>query len=84
DPQAAEGDLYSLAACNEAGLARLLETLDEFDLDGLDAVGATIIENSRAAMLEEVRKVPFGRYEYAMRIDGYDAPVDLVVAVTVG
>lgn len=83
DPQAAEGDLYSLAACNEAGLARLLETLDEFDLDGLDAVGAMIIENSRAAMLEEVRKVPFGRYEYAMRIDGYDAPVDLVVAVTV-
>lgn len=83
DPRAAEGDLYSLAACNEAGLARLLETLDEFGLDGLDEVGAMIVENSRAAMLEEVRKVPFGRYDYAMRIDGYDAPVDLVAAVTV-
>lgn len=84
DPQAAEGDLYSLAACNEAGAARLLETLDEFGLDGLDDVGAVIIGNSRAAMLEEVRRVPFGRYEYSMRIDGYDAPVDLVAAVTVG
>lgn len=83
DPRAAEGDLYSLAACNEAGLARLLETLDEFGLDGLDEVGAMIVENSRAAMMEEVRKVPFGRYDYAMRIDGYDAPVDLVAAVTV-
>ena len=83
DPQAAEGDLYSLAACNEAGLARLLETLDEFGLDGLDDVGAMIIENSRSAMLEEVRRVPFGRYDYAMRIDGYDEPIDLVAAVTV-
>ncbi len=84
DPRAAEGDLYSLAACNEAGLARLLETLGEFGLDGLDEVGAMIIENSRAAMLEEVRSVPFGRYEYAMRIDGYDEPIDLVASVTVG
>lgn len=84
DPRAAEGDLYSLAACNEAGVARLLETLDEFDLGGLDDVGAMIIENSRAAMLDEVRKVPFGSYDYSMRIDGYDDPVDLVVNVRVG
>jgi len=84
DPRAAEGDLYSLAACNEAGAARLLETLDEFDLGGLDDVGAMIIENSRAAMLDEVRKVPFGSYDYSMRIDGYDDPVDLVVNVRVG
>lgn len=84
DPRAAEGDLYSLAACNDAGLARLVETLDEVGLDGLDTVGAMIIENSRRAMLEEVRRVPFGRYDYAMRIDGYDEPIDLVAAVTVG
>lgn len=84
DPDAAEGDLYSLNASNAAGASRLLETLDEFALDGLDDVGAMIIENSRAAMLDEVRAVPFGRYDYAMRIDGYDEPVDLVAAVTVG
>lgn len=84
DPNAAEGDLYSLAACNEAGARSLLATFDEFGLDGLDAVGAMIIENSRAAMLDEVRRVPFGAYENAMRIDGYDAPVDLVCKVTVG
>ncbi|MEZ5895733.1 MAG: hydantoinase B/oxoprolinase family protein [Parvularculaceae bacterium] len=84
DPAAAEGDLYSLAACNDAGAARLHETLDEFDFDDLDAVGEMIIENSRQAMLEEIRAVPFGVYDYAMRIDGYDTPVDLVCAVTVG
>lgn len=84
DPNAAEGDLYSLAACNEAGARSLIATLDEFALDGLDGVGSMIIEKSRAAMLDEVRRVPFGVYENAMRIDGYDAPVDLVCTLTVG
>jgi N-methylhydantoinase B len=84
DPNAAEGDLYSLAACNETGARRLVETLDEFGLDGLDLVGATIIENSRAAMLEEIRRLPFGGYDYAMRIDGYDEAVDLVCRLTIG
>ncbi len=84
DPNAAEGDLYSLAACNEAGAKSLLATLDEFSLDGLDLVGAMIIENSRAAMLDEVRRVPAGVYENSMRIDGYDDPVDLVCRLTVG
>jgi N-methylhydantoinase B len=84
DPFAAEGDLYSLAACNEAGANSLLATLEEFGLDGLDEAGAIIVENSRAAMLEEVRRVPFGVYENAMRIDGYDTPVDLVCELTVG
>lgn len=84
DPRAAEGDLYSLAACNQAGLDRLLSTLDEFGIAGLDDVGAMIIENSRAAMLDEVRAVPSGAYEYSMRIDGYDDPIDLVVTVKVG
>ena len=84
DPNAAEGDLYSLAACNEAGAKSLLATLDDFTLSGLDAVGAMIVENSRAAMLDAVRRVPFGVYANAMRIDGYDAAVDLVCQVTVG
>ncbi|NWG92844.1 MAG: hydantoinase B/oxoprolinase family protein [Parvularculaceae bacterium] len=84
DPDAAEGDLYSLAACNDAGSRRLIETLNEFELESLDDVGAMIIANSRAAMLEEVRRTPFGRYRYSMRIDGYESPVDLVVALTIG
>jgi N-methylhydantoinase B len=83
DPRAAEGDLYSLAACNQAGMDRLLSTLDEFGIDGLDDVGAVIIENSRTAMLDEISAVPFGAYEYSMRIDGYDDPIDLVATVKV-
>lgn len=83
DPVAAEGDLYSLATCNEAGAKRLIETMAEFALDSLDPVAAMIFQTSRAAMLSEIAKLPSGRYKNAMRIDGYDRPVDLVCALTI-
>ena len=84
DPRAAEGDLYSLAACNEAGAVSLVETLNEFGLDSLDSGAGMIIGNSRDAMLAEIRKLPAGTWHNEMRIDGYDEPVDLVCAVTIG
>jgi len=84
DPVAAEGDLYSLTACNKAGAGSLLEMLEEFDLDDLDKVGHMIIDNSRDAMLDEIRKLPKGQWHYTMRIDGYDDPVDLVCTLTIG
>jgi N-methylhydantoinase B len=83
DPRAAEGDLHSLAACNRAGAASLLATMDEFGMDGLDQAADMIIGHSREAMLAEIRKLPFGRYDNRMRIDGYDEPVDLVCRVSI-
>ncbi len=83
DPVAAEGDLYSLAACNQTGVQRLLAMLDEFGLEGVDTVGARIIDNSARAMAAEIARVPAGTYHNAMRIDGHGAPVDLVATVTV-
>ena len=84
DPQAAIGDLHSLAACNRAGATRLLASMEEFGLADLDAVAEAIIGNSRDAMLAEIRKLPAGSWTNAMRIDGYDDPVDLVCALTIG
>jgi N-methylhydantoinase B len=83
DPQAAVGDLHSLAACNEAGARSLLATMAEFGLDSLDSTGQMIIAHSRSAMLESVRKLPRGEWTNAMRIDGYDEPVDLVCRVRI-
>jgi len=83
DPVAAEGDLYSLTACNKAGADALLDMLDEFGLDNLDEVAHTIIDSSRQAMLDEIRKLPQGEWHYKMRIDGYDDPVDLVCALAI-
>ena len=83
DPQAATGDLYSLAASNRAGSDSLLRSMDELGLETLDEVGGMIIENSRDAMLREIRKLPSGCWQNTMRVDGYDAPVDLVCRLTI-
>jgi len=84
DPRSAEGDLHSLAACNEAGAVSLVETMREFGMSELDQGGQMIMKNSREAMLEEIRRLPFGTWQNSMRIDGYDEPVDLVCALTIG
>ncbi len=84
DPRAAEGDLYSLTACNRAGAERLCALLDEYGLETLDAVGSMIIAHSRDAMLAEIGKLPAGTWHNSMRVDGYDEPVDLVCTVTIG
>src|SRR5271156_5432588 len=39
-PVELEGDVYSLCACNDAGARRLKEMMDEFDMDGVDALAS--------------------------------------------
>ena len=43
DPRAAEGDLHSLAACNDAGAARLLATLGPGVVTGVDIDAGTLL-----------------------------------------
>ena len=83
DPKSAEGDLYSLTACNQSGGDSLLNTLDEFHIDDLTAVGKMIIDNSRDAMLAEIRKLPTGTWHQSMWVDGYDEPIELKCALTI-
>jgi N-methylhydantoinase B len=84
EPQQVVGDLHSLAAANETGVQRLCAMLRELDPRTLDELAAHIIESSRAAMLEEIRTLPFDSYENAMRVDGHERPVDLVAKLTIG
>ncbi len=83
DPVVAEGDLYSLAACNHSGGQQLLAMLQEFELTGLERVGRWIIDTSRRAMEEQIRVLPDGVYRYAMDVDGYDETVHLAGALTI-
>ena len=83
DPVVAEGDLYSLTACNDTGAAALLEVMDDFGIDSLNQVGNEILATSKRAMLDEIRALPEGEYRNRMRIDGYHDPVDLVCRLTI-
>ncbi|MEM9622435.1 MAG: hydantoinase B/oxoprolinase family protein [Pseudomonadota bacterium] len=77
DPLVAEGDLYSLTACNEAGAVQLLEMLEDLALDDLEAVGDVILQRSRDAMRQALQQLPQHQVVYQMVIDGYDVPVTL-------
>ncbi|MCR9139966.1 MAG: hydantoinase B/oxoprolinase family protein [Alphaproteobacteria bacterium] len=82
-PDQTVGDMYSLAACNEAGNRRLQAMMDEFNIDDLQSLSNFVIEISRKATLEAISKVPSGTYHETMQVDGYDAPVHMEVILTV-
>ena len=84
EPMQVEGDIFSFAASNDAGIRRLEAMMAEFGLDDLGDLGSHIIERSRAATVAEIAKWPNGVYDNTMRTDGYDQPVDLVARMTVG
>ena len=82
-PVDTEGDVYSLAGCNDVGARRLVEMMDEFGIDTLDQLGDHIIARSREAVLAEIAKLPKGTWHNSMTVDGYDEPVTLAAALTV-
>ncbi|MFL2526762.1 MAG: hydantoinase B/oxoprolinase family protein [Candidatus Azotimanducaceae bacterium] len=77
DPLVAEGDLYSLIACNETGSIELLEMLNDLDLRDLEEIGRIILDRSKNAMREEINRLGFHDVQYEMIIDGYDEPVHI-------
>jgi N-methylhydantoinase B len=84
EPIQVVGDLYSLATCNEIGCRRLIEMMDEFAIDDLQRLGDHILEKSKQASLELIRKIKPGEYKFSMRVDGYDKPIDLVATMKIG
>jgi N-methylhydantoinase B len=83
EPVQVIGDVYALIACNEIGSRRLVSMMREFRLDHLDMLAEEIITRSRRAMTEAIGKLPKGTWTNSMRIDGYEAPLDLVASVTI-
>lgn len=83
DPVTAQGDLYSLTACNDAGGVALQEMLLDLEIEDLEAVGEVILRRSREAMLAKIAQLDFGTYRYEMTIDGYDAPVTLAATMVI-
>lgn len=78
DPASAQGDWFSLVACNESAGTALVNLLVEFGLSDLEQVADVVLARSEAAMLAEIRRLPFGIYRNTLRIDGYDEPLGLV------
>ena len=83
DPIVAEGDLYSLTACNNSGAKMLLQTLSEFSIESLADVSPRILNSSRRAMQAEIAKLPNGSYSQSMDVDGYDEPIHIECSLSI-
>jgi N-methylhydantoinase B len=77
------GDIWAQAGANQLMDARVQRLLDDYQLDGLDALGDELFARSERAMRDAISAVPDGTYRYAFRTDGVDVPFDFKVAVTV-
>ena len=84
EPVQVIGDIYALIACNDIGSRRLVSMMREFRLDDLDRLAEEIITRSRRAMTDAIARLPKGTWTNTMRVDGYEAPLDLVASVTIG
>jgi N-methylhydantoinase B len=83
-PDETVGDLYAQTACNEVGTRRLLELLNEVELDSLEAVADEIIGRSERAMRNAIEQFPDGVYEAETWSDGIDdEPIRLQATVTI-
>lgn len=83
NPVEARGDILSLVSCNDVGTRRLLEMMIEFGLDDIDGLAEHILNQSRNATHAAIARLPSGRYEAAMTLDGYEEPIHLKAALTI-
>lgn len=82
EPDRLEGDVYALIASNASGARRLERMMGEYGLADLDDLSAYILETSDRSMRSAIARLPAGRWQHEMRIDGFDEPIDLVTTLT--
>ena len=83
EPMQVVGDIFSFAASNDTGSARLLDMMDEFGLDDIDDLGSFIIDASRQATIDKIAALRKGTFHNSLIMDGYDKPVHLKATMTV-
>ena len=76
-PVETEGDVYSLAACNDIGCKRLVEMMNDFNIENLKDLSDFIYNKSLQAVENEIQKIPNGEYKNSMMIDGFESDIKL-------
>ena len=81
-PVDTEGDVYSLAACNDVGCPPPGRDDGRVRHRRRSTRSAEhIIDRSREAVLAEIAKLPKGTWHNTMTVDGYDEPITLAATL---
>ncbi|WP_089720865.1 hydantoinase B/oxoprolinase family protein [Candidatus Entotheonella palauensis] len=82
-PEQTLGDLHANIAANQTGARLIVDLMDEYGLESLDALSDAIQSRSEAAMREAIRELPDGRYTHQFDIEGFDIERPIAVACSV-
>src|SRR5574342_477252 len=74
-PDEVIGDFYAQTASNDAGGRALIEMMDEFGLDSIDALAEEIIRRSESAVRAAIRNLPSGEWSSETWSDGFEEPI---------
>jgi N-methylhydantoinase B/oxoprolinase/acetone carboxylase alpha subunit len=72
-----------MAGAAKIGAERLIEFLQDYNFDDLEALAEAIMERSEGVMRQRITALPDGIYEYGMDIDGYIDTVHLHTKIEV-
>ena len=82
-PDEVVGDLYAQQAGNDVGAQKLVQMLDEYDLEDIEQLAEQILTRSETATRQAIGDIPNGTYEDEVEIDGFDHPLKICISVTV-
>jgi len=82
-PNEVIGDIYAQQAGNMVGSRKLIEMMDEYQLDDLEELSNLILDRTEKSLRDAIQKIPGGAYQSAVTIDGFDDPVTIHCKVMV-
>ena len=82
-PDEVVGDLYAQQAGNDVGAKKLIQALEDYDLEDIETLSQLVLDRSEAATRDAILAIPNGVYEDEVEIDGYDKPLKIRAKVTV-
>jgi N-methylhydantoinase B len=83
-PFEVRGDILSYVTANESAARQLLAMLDEVGADDISTSAEVILARSQRAVETAITALPKGTWRHAITLDGYDSPIELRAALTIG
>ena len=77
EPDQLIGDVYALITCNQIGVNRLTDMMNEYAIRDMTALADFILTHSRTATIAAIAALPRKSASGQMQIDGYDSPITL-------
>ena len=83
EPDQVIGDIYAQQVGNNVGAKKLLELLEEYDLNDIEDISQQIMNRTETALRDAIREIPNGSYQSDIQIDGFDDPIRICCTVDI-